>query len=217
MADLWAAVAAFALIATAIIAAWTARQSRLSAQAANDAAQALAAIERDRRHDELVPEFEITCTADSRLPDQGTRLVKLTGDRVPVLDSVVVTILDEAGQDHWGHGLPQGVSQEEAEAFVWGPFEFNTGASAQVVSNRETRPRSYSRVSGKNWDVLSLRATRPGKWMGSKTVEDWRRERKGTPLRLLLTCRREGYEPWTIQRDVKIDRSGGSGPRFITY
>ncbi|MHB1430636.1 MAG: hypothetical protein ACYCVZ_00750 [Streptosporangiaceae bacterium] len=211
MADLWAAVAAIALIATAAITAWAARQARQSAEAANDAAQALTAIERDRRHDELVPEFEITCTADSRLPDQATLLVKLTGDRAPVLDSVVVTILDEAGQDRWGRGLPQGVGQEEAEAFVWGPFEFNTGASAQVVSNRETRPRHYSRISGKNWDVLSLRATRPGRWMG-KADADWRRERKDDPLRLLLTCEREGYEPWTIQRDVKIDCSDtGSG------
>jgi hypothetical protein len=44
-------------------------------------------------------------------------------------------ILDETGSDHWARGLPDGVTQEQAEAFVWGPLEFNTGASDQVVSN----------------------------------------------------------------------------------
>ena len=33
--------------------------------------------------------------------------------------SVTVTILDEAGQDHWTRGLPDDVMQEEAEMFVW--------------------------------------------------------------------------------------------------
>ena len=54
--------------------------------------------------------------------------------------SVSVTILDEARQDHWAHGLPDGVTQAEAEAFVWRPLEFNTLASAQVVSPRESSP-----------------------------------------------------------------------------
>lgn len=56
------------------------------------------------------------------------------------LDEVTVTILDEAGQDHWGQGLPDGVTQEQAAAFVWGAWEFNTGASAQVVSNVSRGP-----------------------------------------------------------------------------
>ncbi len=66
--------------------------------------------------------------------------ITLTGGGVERLDAVTVTILDDAVQDRWSRGLPAGVTQEEAEAFVWGPWEFNTGASKQVVSNRETVP-----------------------------------------------------------------------------
>ena len=48
------------------------------------------------------------------------------------------------------------MSPEEARWFVRGPWEFNTGASAQVTDNRTTRRRSYSRPDGKNWDRLGL-------------------------------------------------------------
>lgn len=74
---------------------------------------------------------------------------------------MTATILDD-GKDHWDGGLPDGVTEEEAQAFVWGGLEFNPEASGKVVSNRESRSRPYSNVSGKNWDVLPMRATRPG-------------------------------------------------------
>jgi hypothetical protein len=97
--------------------------------------------------------------------DSADLRVTLTSGGLDYLDEVVITILDEAGRDHWAHGLPDGVTRDQAEAFVWGPWKFNTGAGAQVITSRETRPRAYSRVSGRNWDVLSLGGTRPGHWM----------------------------------------------------
>ena len=53
------------------------------------------------------------------------------------------------------------MTQEEAEAFVWGPWEFNTNASVQIATNRVSQTRAYSRVTGKNWDLLPLRRTGP--------------------------------------------------------
>lgn len=47
--------------------------------------------------------------------------------------------------------------------FVWGPWQFSTGASEQVASNRTTRPRAYSLTTGKNWD---LDATLVAAWAG---------------------------------------------------
>jgi hypothetical protein len=201
----WAAVGAVGSVTAAAVAAWAAHQSRLSAGEANKAAGALAAIEQDRRHEELTPEFEITCTVKTTARDWADLRIALTGGRLEALDAVTVTILDEAGQDHWGTGLPTGITQEEAQAFVWGPWEFSTGASKQVVSNRESRPWPYSRVSGKNWDVLAMTATRPGRWMSTATQDEWRKRCARQPVRLLLTCRRSGHEPWFIQRDVKVD------------
>jgi hypothetical protein len=111
---------------------------------------------------------------------------------------VTIAILDESGQDHWGHGLPQGVTSEEAALFVWGAWEFNTGASAQVSDNRTTRPRPYSRVNGKNWDHLSLRRTRPGRWMTGTSPSAWEQQHEGKPVRLLISCRLAGYGPWFL-------------------
>lgn len=201
----WAAIGAVGSVAAAGVAAWAAHQSRASAEQANAAAGTLAVIEEGRRHDELTPVFEITCTAESAAANSATLRVILASGGVERLDEVTITIQDETGSDHWARGLPDGVTQEEAEAFVWGQWEFNTGASAQVDSNRTTRPRSYSLVTGKNWDVLSLRRTRPGRWMDGTSPQEWHRQQTSKPVRLLLTCRRDGWKwPWLIPRDVKV-------------
>lgn len=155
-------------------------------------------IERDRRHDELTPRFDITCKVWDTAPDWADLSITLAKGGAQHLDSVVVTILDEAGVDHWGHILPEGVTLEDARAFVWGPWEFNTRAIEQVVSNRETRLRLYSRADGRNWDKLGLVPTRPGHWMAGTTDEAWRKQYHDQPVRLRLTCRRERQEPWVI-------------------
>lgn len=205
-ATVWAAVGALGTVTAAGIAAWAARQSRNAAQQANSAAEALAAIERGRRHDELAPEFELKFTDTGG--DSANVHVTLVGGTLESLDEVTFTVLDEAGKDHWGRGLPGRLTQEDAEAFVWGPWEFNTAASVQIVSNRESRPRAYSRVSGKNWDLLPLKRTRPGYWMSTYSQEQWQDDYEDQPIRLLITCRRAGYEPWTLLREVVA----GAGP-----
>ena len=190
----------------AVAAAIAAMGSWKAAAKSNETAASMAAIERDRRHEELTPEFTVTGQARGTSGDSADMRVTLTGG-IDRLDAVTVTILDDANQDHWAHGLPGGLSQEDAEAFVWGPWEFNTGASAQVDSNRTTKRRPYDRVSGRNWDLLSLHATRPGTWM-SMSQEDWVRQYLNQPLRLLITCHRDGYEPWPLPYEVKIGRPG---------
>jgi hypothetical protein len=189
--------------AAALAAAVAAVGSWNAATKANASAGVLAAIERERRHDELCPEFEITCTIRDTALTSADLHIALKPSDLGRLDEVTVTILDEAGADHWAHGLPDGVTQAEAEAFVWGGWEFNAGASAQVVSNRTTKPRAYSLVGGKNWDLLSMRHTQPGRWMTGKSAEQWQKQYRDKPVRLLLTCRREGYEPWTVLKQVK--------------
>ena len=137
---------------------WYARRSARCAEIAAAAAEKTAALDAEHRHAELTPEFEIACSAgENGIGDHGELRVTLTGppglDR---LDEVTIVILDESGANHWGHGYPSGVSEEDARRFDWGPWEFNAGASAQVTGNRTTRPRPYSRAGGQNWDRLSL-------------------------------------------------------------
>src|SRR5579872_4544918 len=133
-ATLWAAVGGLGTIVAAGIAAWAARQSHDAAVRANAAAESLAAIERGRRHDELAPVFDVKFTETGG--DDASLHVTFTGGGLESLDEVTFTILDEAGKDHWSGRLPGQVTHEEAEAFVWGPWEFNTGASVQIASNR---------------------------------------------------------------------------------
>jgi hypothetical protein len=197
-----ALVVSIVAAAAAVAAVWYARRSARSADSAAAAAEKTAALDAERRHAELTPKFEIILTADQNgVGDLGELRVTLTGPAgLDKLDEVITAILDESGTSHWGHGYPAGVSEEDALRFVWGPWEFNTGASAQVTGNRTTRPRPYSRTDGQNWDRLSLTRTRPGHWM-SMSPEQWRQQREG-PLRLQITCRR-GDEQWILLREIR--------------
>ena len=45
--------------------------------------------------------------------------------------------------------------------------------------------------------------------MTGTTQQQWRRQTEDQPIRLLITCRRDGYEPWTLPYDVTV---GAEGP-----
>lgn len=177
-----------------------------SAHRANQISATVAEIEANRRHDEQTPEFEVKIAQNRSARDHADLTVRLR--RPARLDEVVITILDEANVDHWGSGrLPDGVTQEEAELFVWGPWEFNDGARQQVANKRTTLPRRYSRADGKDGDVLDLVRTRPGHWMGGMTQQSWERDREG-PVRLSFECRLDGEEPWQVSYEVAVGKTG---------
>ena len=117
------------------------------------------------------------------------------------LDEVTVRIADEKWREHEDYS-PANVSEEEYAAFVWGPWEFDTNASVQIVDNRSSKPRPYSRAKGKDWDVLPLRNTRPGSWM-SMDGDAWSHQVGEQPVRLLLNCRLGEYE-WALSYEVRI-------------
>jgi hypothetical protein len=192
-------ISLLALVVAAVSVVYARRQSLSQGKAT--------AIEDDRRHNELTPVFEASCEIGNTggygdLGDSATLKITLSGGTVD-LDEVVITIQDEIGTDHWGRGLPDGVTRQQAEAFVWGPWEFDTNPSAQVASNRQTRPRAYSLTTGNNWDVLTLAATRPGPWVTGITLNKWTTDRRQQPVRLLLTCRRDGHKSWLVPLEVR--------------
>lgn len=51
--------------------------------------------------------------------------------------------------------------------------------------------------------------------MGGTSREDWLKRWHGQPLRLLVTCHCEGYDPWFIQREVRIDHPPQARIRVI--
>lgn len=173
-----------------------------AARRANAISAHLAAIEADRRHDEQEPKFEITIVQRRTALEHADMEVKLVRPRR--LDSVVVSILDEAAVDHWGAGLPGGISQTEADLFVWGAWEFNRLAAVQVASNRTSKPRRYSIDDGKNADLFDLVRTQPGRWMTGTTPESWQSQRNGL-VRVRLECQLAGSEPWVVVKEVDVE------------
>ena len=174
-----------------------------SARRANEIAAGMHAIEVDRRHDEQLPAFEIKIVKQAGRQDHVTLEVKLITPAL--LDEVVIHVLDEANIDHWARGLPPGITPEEADHFVWGPWEFNSLAAGQVADNRTSRPQRFSRASGKDSTIFDLARTRPGHWM-HMDQQTWEDQRKG-PVRLRLDCRIEGKDPW--QRFFEVPSPGG--------
>ena len=199
----------------AVASAIAALGSRKAARAANLIAEGLAALERDRRHDDLAPQFEIMCWVVQESVETAHLLVRLEAGRLDGW-TVTVTILDMGpfviGNDEMGyHGLTREVAEafpgEEVERFVWGPWEFSMSADTQVKNNRQSRPRLYSRVSGENSEVFVLSRTQRPPYARAFITEDlWRQSFTDQPVRLLLTCQHDGYEPWFIRRDVKVHR-----------
>jgi hypothetical protein len=66
----------------ALAAAVAAFDSWTTARKANASAASIVAIERDRRHDEMAPKFDITCAVRETAPDRADLRVVLTGGRL---------------------------------------------------------------------------------------------------------------------------------------
>jgi hypothetical protein len=160
----------------------------------------MAAIEQDRRWEELKPRFTVFLEKSSG--DCAKLHVAFVPGRLDYLDEVRLAILDEVGHDHWTYGLPDGVTEGEADAFVC-PYEFNTDASEQVASNRWSEPRRFSHLKGNNWGSCHCGEHGPGRWMGSTTPEKWCAGQEGKPIRLQILCRREGYDFSLLLQDVE--------------
>lgn len=196
-------VLAIIALVVAIVSAVAAIGSWRTAIRANKTAGSVARIETARRHAELTPEFKVTLTRTGNSNDEAYLDVKLIHGP-SAIDEVVISILDETGQDHWARGLPANLSQHDADLFIWGPWEFNIGAREQVENYRSTKPRPYSQLNGKNWDHLHMVRTRAGAWMAGHTNDQWQAEHSG-PLRLKFTCKIAGHEPWYVLYEVAWD------------
>lgn len=189
---IWAAIGAVGSVGAASVAAWAAHQSRLSAREANAAARALVAIERDRRHEELTPQFEITCTVKTTASDAADLWVELTGGRLERHAAVSVTIRTRPGRITGAAGCPTASRPRRPRHSSGGRGSSTRAPASRWSANRQSRERPFDRVSGKNWELLSLTRTRPGRWMTGTSQDQWRRQWRDKPVRLLLTCKCEG-------------------------
>lgn len=173
----------------------------MAARHANNAAQTLTGIERQRWHTELTPQFQVSCTprAGGRATLRVT-FVRPTGlDR---LDEVAVAICDDT-RDH-SSILAGGPTKEEVSRQIWGPYRLAPGVDGADNTGRRVPPVRLLRGGDRPFE---LEATRPPRWWGSDDAW-WDHEYRGSPVRLALHCRREGHEQWTVPLEVTPTEAG---------
>ncbi|MEV6105689.1 hypothetical protein AB0M28_13375 [Streptomyces sp. NPDC051940] len=169
-----------------------------AAVVSNRTADAVARIERDRRQSELTPSFEIT--AEFVSDDQAKLNVHLKGPvALGYLNEVSISI-DDDDMDRTVR-LPSGrpdrrPTQEDIDNQVWGPFKFAHGGDGANEFGRTVTPFPLRVGRGRPLNMDRIRA--PFWWEGSDANDRWDREQAGTPIRLVLVCRHEDLDPWTI-------------------
>jgi hypothetical protein len=181
---------------TAVFSAAAAGGSWKAARRANATADTVARIEQNRWHAELTPQFDLTLTETGGGTARLT--VHLNGpDELGRLDDVWVSV----GNDDMDHAITHGdgrLTQEDLDAFVWGPFRFRAGIDGADADGRGAAPFPLLVGRGR---PLAMERTRPGLWMTGKTQEAWQQENVGNPVRIVITCRR-GEELWAVARRV---------------
>jgi hypothetical protein len=171
-------------------------QQIMLARRQDETARTMARLEIQRRRDELTPEFDITCDG------QFLYVILIGPQQLPGLQGAVIRIADEMWTDHGAKQTAGGPSAEDLAKIVWGPYEFNTAASANVTDQRTSRERAYDRTTGKNWDKLPLLPSSRPPW-SSWTDQQWMNKYHGHPVRLVIECWYR-HDTWIITKDVPV-------------
>lgn len=196
----WGAVTSFATAALSVVAAFGAwRAAHRSAATADTVAR----IEQDRWHADLLPRFDITI--ERAEGDRATLSVHLAGP-VPLchLDDIRIEIVpsDDMSRLATTPGEP---TQEQLDAQVWGPLRFTHGADGADVDGKTVAPFQLEVGKGR---PFSIERTRPPIWLrGDDRAARWRDQWLNTPMRLVITCQKEGYKPWIVPCRVDVPES----------
>jgi hypothetical protein len=193
----WGAIASFSTAGLSVVAAFGAwRAAHRSAETAD----AVARIEQDRWHADLLPQFDITFGPFEG--DRATLSVHLQGP-VPLcqLDEIRIEIVQSDDMSRVVT-LPGGPTQEQVDAQVWGPIRFTHGADGAPVGGNTVAP--FALAVGKG-QPFSVERTGPPHWQqGDDRVERWRSQWLNKPMRLVITCRKEGFKPWVVPYRVDV-------------
>lgn len=182
-------------VVVTLIASIAAVGSWVAARHASRAAVTLTAIERRRWHTELTPRFNVSYTTSGERATLTVALVGPTGlDR---LDEMTLSIRDDRPDRDTTTGQP---SREEIAAQIWGPYRFVAGVDGADASGRHVPPIPL--LPGVR-RPFALERTRPPPWAGPDAVAWWGQEYQGTPLRLSMSCHRDGHDRWTVLVDVR--------------
>jgi len=122
-------------------------------------------------------------------------LLELTApDSLDRLDEVTVRIRDDQPDRQPRPGSQ--LTQEQITAVIWGPYRLRPAMENTDPDGRQHGP--FRLPKGEPYPVQLEPSVAPS-WAGP----NWRNQYDGTPIRLEIVCRREGYEPWVIPAEVK--------------
>jgi hypothetical protein len=180
-------VAAVAAVVATAIALASARYTRQQANAAERAN----AIETKRLHTELTPELAIkVILAKSEMIGAASLNIRLTGPAgLDRLDAVTLRIREDRLQ-YWPRRTPEK---------IYGPFTF-LSESRSGEPAREFGP--FTLAKNEPYGTV-LKVSAPP----STKIIDGRSEWHDKPVRVEVTCQRDGYEPWIILAEVMAIRA----------
>jgi hypothetical protein len=185
------------LSAGGALGAWRAalRANKASGQA-NAAAVAVAAIETERRHVEVTPRLRLEL--ESETDTSAVLRVAVDGpDELARLDAVSVRIRDDMeNRAELARSIGTQVTSEQIAGQTWGPLQFRPGSDGGSADGRSVAP--FPLTVGESKPLL-MRPTAKPSWTDTAW---WLRQYDGKPLRVTVTCEREGFEPWVFQREV---------------
>lgn len=163
---------------------------------ANNTADSVARIERDRWHADLTPRLQLEIRNDQHL-----RLaVRFDGPAgLRVLDRLILTVRDD--RDRSGDNqLAGGATPEEIAKTIWGPYRLRPR-----IDNADETGRSVelTEIHLDETRLLALDPSIPPDWYsGADGLQRWRDQYDGTPLRLWAECHATGHKPWTVPFNV---------------
>ncbi|MDA8314902.1 MAG: hypothetical protein M0010_06960 [Actinomycetota bacterium] len=184
----------------AAVSAWFARSAAKSAEKTADAAVSSVNIEKERRHAELQPDFEVVCEREHRGNEQWTLRLKLVGPvELGHLDEVAVRIRDKSA-----HQLKSPADSER----IWGPLRFVPGTGPYTTSKQGTgradqfgrETRVVRKMPIGEALVYSLEPSPPAlSWQR----DQWQQE-VGSLLRLEMEARRDEHKPWLLFKEIDL-------------
>ena len=134
VASLIVAVVAIVIALASVV--YTRRQA-VALEAAAVASKSTAALEGERRHEELTPQLAITATRPDDDSSPAEMELELTGPPgLGGLDEVMIRIRDDMPDRVPGHGSQ--LTEEQVSEVIWGPYRLNPG-----VRGTDSRGRAH--------------------------------------------------------------------------
>lgn len=190
-------IAAF-LSVIAGAAAWEATgRASDSAEEARKTADIVARIESDRWHHEITPQIDITIHEGGLGTGKAHMHVAFNGPAVHQrIERMLLAVIDDGRERR--PGVTYGLSQEQIDAQVWGPYQFES--TNDGASDDGRRVPGFAIGLGQQRDFWLIQTAPPGDYPPG----NWSVEYGDGPVRIRVECHVAGEpRPWVYIREVQ--------------